>query len=113
MRGFDFGYTRPFSVGWYAVDTKGCIYRIREYYGCTDKANEGIRLEPSVIAENIRKIERDDPNIRGRNVYGVADPSIFDKSRGESVADLMARSPNFIIWSPGDNARISGKMQYH
>lgn len=113
VRGFDFGYTRPFSVGWYAVDTKGCIYRIREYYGCTDKANEGIRLEPSVIAENIRKIERDDPNIRGRNVYGVADPSIFDKSRGESVADLMARSPNFIIWSPGDNARISGKMQYH
>ena len=113
MRGFDFGYTRPFSVGWYAVDTKGCIYRIREYYGCTDKANEGIRLEPSVIAENIRKIERDDPNIRGRNVYGVADPSIFDKSRGESVADLMARSPYFIIWSPGDNARISGKMQYH
>ena len=113
VRGFDFGYTRPFSVGWYAVDTKGCIYRIREYYGCTDKANEGIRLEPSVIAENIRKIERDDPNIRGRNVYGVADPSIFDKSRGESVADLMTRSPNFIIWSPGDNARISGKMQYH
>ena len=113
VRGFDFGYTRPFSVGWYAVDTKGCIYRIREYYGCTDKANEGIRLEPSVIAENIRKIERDDPNIRGRNVYGVADPSIFDKSRGESVADLMARPPNFIIWSPGDNARISGKMQYH
>lgn len=46
-------------------------------------------------------------------MYGVADPSIFDKSRGESVADLMARSPNFIIWSPGDNARISGKMQYH
>ena len=113
VRGFDFGYTRPFSVGWYAVDTKGCIYRIREYYGCTDKANEGIRLEPSAIAENIRKIERDDPNIRGRNVYGVADPSIFDKSRGESVADLMARSPYFIIWSPGDNARISGKMQYH
>lgn len=113
MRGFDFGYTKPFSVGWYAVDTEGCIYRIREYYGCTEKPNEGIRLEPSVIAENIRKIECDDPNIKGRNVYGVADPSIFDKSRGESVADLMARAPNFVIWSPGDNARIAGKMQYH
>lgn len=113
VRGFDFGYTKPFSVGWYAVDTEGCIYRIREYYGCTEKPNEGIRLEPSGIAENIRKIERDDPNIKGRNVYGVADPSIFDKSRGESVADLMARAPNFVIWSPGDNARIAGKMQYH
>ncbi len=29
-RGFDWGYTRPFSVGWYAVDHDGRLYRIRE-----------------------------------------------------------------------------------
>ena len=112
-RGFDFGFTRPFSVGWYAVDTRGCIYRIRELYGCTEKPNEGVKLEPSAIAQEIRRIERDDPNLRGRNIYGVADPSIFDKSRGESVADIMARAPSYVIWTPGDNARIAGKMQYH
>ena len=32
-RGFDFGYSKPFSVGWYAVDGDGVIYRIAEYYG--------------------------------------------------------------------------------
>lgn len=29
-RGFDFGYAKPYSVGWHAVDHEGCIYRIKE-----------------------------------------------------------------------------------
>lgn len=70
------------------MDTKGCIYRIREYYGCTDKANEGIRLEPSAIAENIRKIERDDPNIRGRNVYGSQTLQYSIKAVGKASQTL-------------------------
>ena len=43
----------------------------------------------------------------------MADPSIFEESRGESIAEMMARSPNFVHWSKGDNTRIAGKMQYH
>ena len=43
----------------------------------------------------------------------MADPSIFDESRGESVAAMMERAPNFIYWSGGDNTRLPGKMQYH
>ncbi|MCH5325524.1 MAG: terminase family protein, partial [Eubacterium sp.] len=113
MRGFDFGYAKPFSVGWYAADTHGRLYRIREYYGCTDTPNTGIKINPAEIAANIRRIESEDENLRGRTITGVADPSIFDRSRGESVADLMAAAPNFILWSGGDNTRIAGKMQYH
>ena len=30
-RGFDFGYAKPFSVGWFAVDENGKIYHIKEY----------------------------------------------------------------------------------
>ena len=110
-RGFDFGYAKPFSVGWYAVDTEGCIYRIREYYGCTGTPNEGVKYEPQKIAEEIKAIEDNDPNLKGRNIIGIADPSIFDKSRGESVADMMERKR--VYWSGGDNTRIAGKMQYH
>lgn len=51
--------------------------------------------------------------LRGKRIIGIADPSIFDESRGESVARMMARSPNFIYWTGGDNNRIPGKMQYH
>ena len=32
VRGFDFGYAKPFSVGWYAIDRNDTVYRIREYY---------------------------------------------------------------------------------
>lgn len=110
-RGFDFGYTRPFSVGWYAADNDGRLYRIREYYGCTGRPNQGVCFEPSRIAEEIRKIEENDPNIKGRSIIGIADPSVFDGSRGRSVAEIMEKAG--VYWRPGDNARISGKMQYH
>lgn len=110
-RGFDFGYTRPFSVGWYAADGDGRLYRFREYYGCDGVPNNGLRLEPTQIAEGIKEIEEQDPNIKGRTVIGIADPSIFDGSRGRSVAEVMEKSG--VYFRPGDNARISGKMQFH
>lgn len=110
-RGFDFGYAKPFSVGWHAVDHEGCIYRIKELYGCTGTPNTGIKIEPSEIARQIHEVEDADPNLRGRKIIGIADPSIFDESRGESVAAIMERCR--IYWSPGDNTRIAGKMQYH
>ncbi len=110
-RGFDFGYTRPFSVGWYAADQDARLYRIREYYGCTSTPNQGVRFEPSRIAEQIKNIEENDPNLKGRSIIGIADPSIFDGSRGRSVAEVMEKSG--VYFRPGDNARIAGKMQYH
>ena len=110
-RSFDFGYAKPFSVGWYAVDEKGRMYRIRELYGCTGEPNTGVKWEPGKIAREIRRIESEDPNLKGRTVRGVADPSIYDESRGESVASMMERER--IVFDPGDNTRIAGKMQIH
>ena len=111
-RGFDFGYSRPFSVGWYAADPDGKIYRIREYYGCKGP-NIGIQINAAEMAAKINEIEREDPNLRGRDIIGIADPSIFERSRGESIADTMARHPNHVLWRPGDNTRLAGKMQMH
>lgn len=42
-RGFDWGFSRPFSVGWYAVDHERRLYRIRELYGCTGTPNKGVQ----------------------------------------------------------------------
>ncbi len=112
-RGFDWGYSKPFSVGWYAVDEDGKIYRIREYYGCTETPNTGVKMEPTEIAAKIKQIEKDDPNLKGRTIVGIADPAIFEEQKGESIARMMERSPNFIWWQPGDHSRIPGKMQYH
>ena len=112
-RGFDFGYARPFAVGWFAVDEDGRVYHIKEFYGCTGVPNEGIRMHPGEIAREIRRMESEDPMLRGKVITGIADPSIFDESRGESVARMMERSPNFIYWQGGDNTRLAGKMQVH
>ncbi len=112
VRGYDFGYAKPFSVGWYAIDYTGTIYRIREYYGCVEGSpNVGTQMEPTEQAQMIRQIEETDVNLKGRKITGIADPSIFDRSRGKSVADMMAK--NGVYWSGGDNHRIAGKMQYH
>jgi hypothetical protein len=112
-RSFDFGYAKPFSVFWYAVTEDGKIYIIREYYGCTQKPNTGVQMHPGEIARTIREIENTDPLLKGREIYGVADPSIFDQSRGQSIAEIMAAHPNYIQWSPGDNTRLAGLQQFH
>jgi len=112
-RGFDFGFSKPFSVGWYAADEEGRLYRIKELYGCTGRPNEGLRIDPVEQARRIREAEQNDPLLRGRVIHGIADPAIFDESRGESIAAMMERSPNFLRWSPGDNTRLAGKMQFH
>lgn len=112
-RGYDFGYAKPFSVGWYTADDRGKIYRIREYYGSTGEPNVGLELDPARQAANIKAIEEEDPNLRDRKIIGIADPSIWDTSRGESIADIMSKHPNYIQFMPGDNNRIAGKMQYH
>lgn len=113
IRGFDFGYSKPFSVGWYAVDEKGVLYRIAEYYGCTGTANEGVKRNPIEIAQGIREMEQTHELLKDREIYGVADPSIFDKSRGESIAQMMEMHPHYITWEKGDNTRLPGKMQFH
>jgi len=110
-RGFDFGYSRPFSVGWYGVDHDGRLYRIRELYGCTGTPNEGVRWEPGEIAKKIKSIENEDLNLKGKYINGIADPSIFDESRGESVAAMMER--HGVFFDKADNTRVAGKMQLH
>ncbi len=110
-RGFDFGYSKPFSVGWYAVDHDNRIYRIRELYGCSGTPNEGVRWDPCEIARKIKEIEREDENLRGKYIHAIADPSIFDESRGESVGRMMEREG--VYFEKADNTRIAGKMQMH
>lgn len=110
-RSFDFGYQRPFSVGWYAIDTDGVIYRIAEWYGCTGTANEGLRIPPEDIFKEIASIESQHPYLKGKRILGVADPSIWDASRGISVAETASKFG--IRFVPGDNKRIAGWMQCH
>lgn len=111
VRSYDFGYGKPFSCAWWAVDYDGVIYRILELYGGTDTPNEGLRWTPDQQFAEIARIEREHPWLKGKRIEGVADPSIWDASRGESVAETAAKYR--IYFSPGDNERVAGWMQCH
>ena len=110
-RSYDFGYGKPFSCAWWAVDYDGVIYRILELYGCTRMPNEGVKWTPDRQFAEIRRIETEHPWLKGREITGVADPAIWDASRGESVAQTAARYG--VYFTPGDNERIAGWMQCH
>ena len=110
-RSYDFGYAKPFSCGWWAVDYDGRLYRILELYGCTNEPNEGVKWTPGEQFKKIQEIENQHPWLKGKKILGVADPAIWNSESGESVADTAEKYQ--IFFDPGDNKRINGWMQMH
>jgi hypothetical protein len=111
----DWGYAKPFSCGWYAVDYDGRLYRYREWYGCRDgESDNGLRLPAHEVAREILNKEKGE-KIRFR----IADPSIWNQIpdtrrnevRGPSVyEDMMGEG---VFFMKADNDRIQGKLQVH
>ena len=110
-RSFDWGYNRPFSCGWWAVDYDGVAYRILELYGCTGTPNEGVKWTPEQVFGQIHRIETEHRWLAGRHITGIADPAIWDAQTGESIAEVAARHQ--VYFTKGDNKRIPGWMQIH
>ena len=111
FRSLDWGSSRPFSVGWWAVASdpynaagtripRGALVRYREWYGSTGKPNEGLKLTAEAVAAGIR--QRDGTE---EIAYGVADPSIFAVNGGPSIHEMMA--PITGRWRGADNKRIA------
>lgn len=103
-RSFDWGSSKPFSVGWWAESdgtpirlpggrtmstVRGDLFRIKEWYGWDGKTpNKGCRMIAKDIAKGI--VERELRwGIHGRVRRGVADASIFDDTNGNSIARDM------------------------
>jgi len=106
FRSFDWGSSKPFSVGWWSVcgDSfngipRGAMIRYREWYGAKS-ANVGLRLTAEQVASGIKDREQGD-NI----VYGVADPAIFAQDGGPSISERMGASG--VYWKPADNKRVA------
>ncbi len=117
-RSFDWGYARPFSCGWWAVDFDGVFYRILELYGCrkdrdgSDVPNEGVKWIDDKIFSEIARIEREHPWLAGRKIQGVADPSIWaGEENGISRYDAAVK--HRVYFEKGNNDRIPGWMQCH
>lgn len=82
-----------------------------ELYGCTSTPNEGVKWTPDQQFEEIHRIETTHPWLAGKKIDGVADPAIWDASRGESIAETAMK--HGVYFAPGENNRVSGWMQVH
>ena len=110
-RSFDWGYNKPFSCGWWAVDYEGVAYRILELYGCTKTPNEGLKWTPPKVFSEIANIEREHRWLRGKHIIGIADPAIWNAETGKSIAEVAA--DHGVFFTKGDHERIAGWMQVH
>ena len=115
FRAFDWGYAAPFSVGWWAVVSddhaavdqsgngrtlpRGALVRYREWYGAGQRVGQGLRLTAEEVAAGIREREGTE-----RVELGIADPSIFARDGGPSLAERMAGAG--VRFRPADNTRV-------
>lgn len=102
----DWGFVKPFSVGWYCVveggtllrgqgkhEDKylphGALIRYREWYGSEGKPDEGMRLESPYVAQKIMEMEDE----AGETMdYRVADTQLWAKNDGPSMMDRMFKA---------------------
>jgi hypothetical protein len=106
-RAMDWGFAKPFSIGWYYENSDKQLVRFKEWYGWNGKANTGLRMGAPEVARGIKKVDS------LYNVsYGVADPAIWSKDDDiKSIADGMAAEG--VHWVPAKNDRLQGKMEFH
>lgn len=105
FRSFDWGSSKPFSVGWWAESdgsdvmmpngqwrstVKGDLFRIGEWYGWNGSPNTGLKMLATQVAKGI--VERElKSGYYGRIKPGPADNSINDVENGSCIAQDMAR----------------------
>ena len=111
-RSFDFGYSKPFSCAWWAVDYDGRLYRILELYGCVaNEPDTGVKWSPDEIFKEIHRVETEHRWLKDKQIFGVADPAIWDASHGISIAETAEKHK--VYFEPGDHKRLPGWMQVH
>lgn len=116
-RSFDWGSSKPFSVGWWAESdgsdvelpdgriistVRGDLFRVGEWYGTTGNTNEGLKLTAGEITKGVIKQEielgfRNEKGISTRVKAGPADSSIWndtgigEKKNNTSIAKEMQK----------------------
>jgi hypothetical protein len=105
-RSFDWGSSRPFSVGWWAESDgttatladgttrtfpRGSLFRLGEWYGwIPNKPNEGSKMLAVDVGRGILEREAH-MGLKGRVRPGPADSSIFDTENGVCIATDMEK----------------------
>lgn len=98
-RSFDWGSSKPYSVGWWAESDgttapnsrtypRGSLFRIAELYGWNGRPNEGCKALAVEVAERVKEIEA---GFSFKVNPGPADDAIWDEENGNCIARDMAQ----------------------
>jgi hypothetical protein len=118
-RSFDWGSSKPSSVGWWAesdgtdyIDAagfristvRGDLFRIHEWYMCKKgEENKGLMLTDREIANGIKELQMQHPMLMGKTIHpGPADTSIYDTTNGQSIAKAMSNMG--VRWTRADKS---------
>jgi hypothetical protein len=126
-RAFDWGSSKPFSVGWYATSdgtdlvfpdgrvmptVRGDRFRVAEWYGCRKgEENVGLKMLATDIADGIRAREVGF-GWAGRVKPGAADSAIYTEENGMCVAkDMAGRGVTWVPCTKGKDSRKHGWLR--
>lgn len=126
-RAFDWGSSKPFSVGWWAESDgttltfpsgrtmstiRGDLFRVGEWYGCKKgEENVGLNMLAKDIAVGI-KMREAAQGWAGRVKPGPADSSIFDEENGNNIGrDMKNAGVDFAHADKGPGSRKQGWEQ--
>lgn len=116
-RSFDWGSSKPFSVGWWAESDgthmpghktfpRGSLIRIDEWYGWNGTPNEGTKMLAVDIAKGI--VGRQKMRWAHYSIHpGPADSSIYAVENGTSIADDMSK--HGVTWTEANKSPGSRK----
>ncbi len=115
---YDWGWSHPYSVGWWWMDDDGRLYRFTELYGMlAGQANVGVRHSDSEQAERILAHE-EKHGLKKRDIIRLCDPTCFNKkpdyktgAQGPATATVF--SEHGIMLERGDPSRILKVRAFH
>lgn len=110
-RSFDWGYSKPFSCDWWAVDGDDRAYLILQLYGYTGQPDEGVKWTADKVFSEIARIEREHRWLKDKSISGVADSAIWASDGGEAIIESARR--HGVSFRKSDKTRIPGWMQVH
>lgn len=112
-KAMDWGYSAPYAVYWFAMDSDGCIYLWRELYGAGEKAGQGSREGAADVAKKIKRIEEHDDRLGYEYRLNLADPSIFSRNGSDRSIGQIFRDSG-VKWQGAWNAkgsRVNGAQE--
>ena len=103
----DWGYTKPYSIGFWAVSPEGQLVRFEEMYGCEEgKRNVGTKEAPSKVAQRAWRFASQ-MGIEDM----VADPACWAHTSEMSIADHFTDAGFNMV--RGNRDRIAGLVRFH